>query len=81
MATRILSGMVFIPSGGTREGSVDISFDPFALTTASNTAFELRRRREVGPRGRFKKKPAFVVGTRQFGILTIAGDVLSHEHR
>jgi hypothetical protein len=74
MTLRILSGMVFIPRGGTQSGSVEISFEPFALANSSNTAFELRKRRRIGPGGRFAAIPASIVGARQFGILTILGD-------
>jgi hypothetical protein len=73
MALRILSGMIFIPRGGTRSGSVTVGFLPFALTAASNNTFELRRQREIGPKERFKARPAFVVGARQFGIVSILG--------
>jgi hypothetical protein len=69
MALRILSGMVYIPRGGTRSGSVVIGFDPLALTSSSDPVYELRKRIEVGPRGRFKAKPASIVATRQFGLL------------
>ena len=31
MALRILSGMIFIPNGGTAEGSVEVSFNPFQM--------------------------------------------------
>jgi hypothetical protein len=72
MTLRILSGMVFIPRGGTRSGSVEISFEPFALANSSNAAFELRKRRRIGPGGRFA--PASIVAPRQFGILTVLGD-------
>lgn len=74
MTLRILSGMVFIPSSGTRSGSVEISFEPFALASSSNAAFELRKRRRIGPGGRFAATPASIVAPRQFGILTVLGD-------
>jgi hypothetical protein len=73
MALRILSGMIFIPRCGTRSGSVTVGFLPFALTAASNNTFELRRQREIGPKERFRARPAFVVGARQFGIVSIVG--------
>jgi len=69
MALRILSGMIFIPRGGSIRGSVEISFNPFELTDASNSAFELRKRREIGPRGRFVQRPASMVAARQFALL------------
>ena len=71
MAMRILSGMVYIPNGGTRSGNVEISFNPFALANTSNPAFELRKRTEVGASGRFTGKPASIVAPRQFGLLEI----------
>ena len=69
MALRILSGMIFIPRGGSIRGSVEISFNPFELTDASNSAFELRKRREIGPRERFVQRPASIVAARQFALL------------
>ena len=71
MALRILSGMVFIPNGGTRSGTVEISFTPFALANTSNPVFELRKRSEVGASGRFTAKPASIVAPRQFGLLEV----------
>jgi hypothetical protein len=68
MALRILSGMIFVPNGGSRTGSVDITFSPFALSSASNAAIELRKRREIGPDGRFKETPASMVAARQFAL-------------
>jgi hypothetical protein len=81
MALRILSGMIFIPRGGTKSGSVEISFNPFALTVASNSAFELRKRREIGPRERFVRRPASIVAARQFDIVTILGDAGNYRGR
>ena len=52
MALRILSGMIFVPNGGTAQGSVVISFKPFQLAARSNPAFELRKEQEIGPRER-----------------------------
>ena len=46
MALRILSGMIFIPNGGTAEGSVEVSFNPFQISASSNPAFELRKETE-----------------------------------
>ena len=74
MALRILSGMVFIPRGGTQQGSVVISFNPFDLTNASNARFELRKKREIGPAERFIRSPASMVAVRQFDIVPIASD-------
>jgi hypothetical protein len=73
MALRILSGMIFVPRGGTRQGSVEVTFNPFELANASNEAFELRKRREIGPSGRFVESPASIVAARQFDVLTGAG--------
>jgi hypothetical protein len=73
MALKILSGMIFIPRGGTRQGSVEINFNPFELANASNAAFELRKRREIGANGRFVESPASIVAARQFDVLTGAG--------
>jgi hypothetical protein len=73
MALRILSGLIFIPRGGTRRGTVTITFDPFVLSAASNPLFELRKEREIGPSGRFSKRPATIVAARQFDILTGTG--------
>ena len=69
MALRILSGLVFIPRGGTRTGNVVISFDPFELSTASSNGIELRKRRQIGPAGRFTRRPASIVAARQFAHL------------
>jgi len=69
MALRVLSGMVFIPRGGIPQGNVVISFDPFELSTASNSAFELRKIRRIGPAGRFIRRPASIVAVRQFSFL------------
>ncbi len=69
MALRILSGMIFIPRGGSIRGSVDISFDPFDLAGASDALFELRKKREIGPHGRFVKTPASMVAARQFALM------------
>ena len=74
MAIRVLSGMIFIPNGGSRRGNVTISFNPFALANASNALFELRKRTEVGPSGRFIRRPASIVAARQFDIVPIGGD-------
>jgi hypothetical protein len=74
MALRILSGMIFIPNGGTAEGSVEISFNPFQLSASSNAAFELRKEAEIGPRERFIRRPASIVAARQFDIVPIAND-------
>jgi hypothetical protein len=74
MALRVLSGMIFIPRGGSRRGSVEISFNPFALANASNALFELRKRKEIGPSGRFIRSPASIVAVRQFDIVPIGGD-------
>ena len=74
MALRVLSGMIFIPNGGSRRGSVEISFNPFALANASNAAFELRKRKEIGPSGRFIRSPASIVAARQFDIVPIGSD-------
>ena len=74
MAIRVLSGMIFIPNGGSRQGNVTISFNPFALANASNALFELRKRTEVGPTGRFIRRPASIVAARQFDIVPIGRD-------
>jgi hypothetical protein len=74
MALRILSGLIFIPRGGSGRGSVEISFDPFELANASNDLFELRKKREVGPAGRYFRSPASIIAARQFAITPIFGD-------
>jgi hypothetical protein len=74
MALRILSGMIFVPHGGAARGSVEISFNPFQLIARSNPEFELRKEREIGPRGRFIRRPASIVAARQFDIVPIAND-------
>ena len=74
MAIRVLSGIIFIPNGGSRRGNVTISFNPFALANASNALFELRKRTEVGPSGLLHKRPASIVAARQFDIVPIGGD-------
>jgi hypothetical protein len=74
MALRILSGMIFIPGGGTARGSVEISFNPFQLSSSSNPAFELRKEQEIGPRGRFLRRPVSMVAARQFAIMTISSN-------
>ena len=43
MALRVLSGIIFIPNGGSRRGNVEISFNPFALANASNAGFEFEK--------------------------------------
>jgi len=74
MAIRVLSGIIFIPNGGSRRGNVTISFNPFALANTSNARFELRKRTEVGPSGRFIRRPASIVAARQFDIVPIGSD-------
>jgi hypothetical protein len=72
MALRILSGMIFIPRGGTARGSVTISFDPFQITNRSSPIIELRKEQEIGPRGRFRRRPVSMVAARQFAIFTLS---------
>jgi hypothetical protein len=74
MALRVLSGMIFIPNGGSRRGSITISFNPFAVANASYALFELRKRTEVGPTGRFIRRPASIVAARQFDIIPVGQD-------
>ena len=74
MALRILSGMIFIPNGGTAEGSVEVSFNPFQISVSGNPAFELRKETEIGPRERFVRRPCSIVAARQFDIVPIAND-------
>ena len=74
MALRILSGMIFIPRGGTARGSVAISFNPFQLTNSSNPGFELRKEQEIGPRERFVRRPVSMVAARQFAIMMISSN-------
>ena len=69
-----LSGMIFIPNGGTAEGSVEVSFNPFQISVSSNPAFELRKETEIGPRERFVRRPCSIVAARQFDIVPIAND-------
>jgi hypothetical protein len=72
MALRILSGMIFIPRGGSARGSVQISFNPFRLTNSSNPVIELRKEQEIGPRERFVRRPVSMVAARQFAIMAIS---------
>ena len=72
MALRILSGMIFIPRGGIATGTITVTFSPFAISAASDPAFELRKRRSIGPGGRFIAPPASMVAARQFGVLSPA---------
>lgn len=72
MALRILSGMIFVPNGGTARGIVVISFNPFQLSARSNPAFELRKEQEIGPRERFLRRPVTMVAARQFAILALS---------
>jgi hypothetical protein len=74
MSLRILSGMIFIPNGGMQQGSAVISFNPFALSNASNAAIELRKRREIGRAARFVRSPASMIAARQFDIIPLSND-------
>ena len=69
MSLRILSGMIFIPRGGIGTGTVTITFRPFEISAASRPEFELRKRRSIGPDGRFVARPASMVAVRQFSVL------------
>ena len=71
MPLRIISGMIKVPQGGVSAGRFNISFFPFQMTSASSTGMELRKKREIGPDGRYIKKPASIVTARQFGIVPI----------
>jgi hypothetical protein len=66
--------MIFIPSGGTAQGTVVIGFNPFQLTNSSNPVFELRKRQQIGPRERFVRRPVSMVASRQFAILNISSN-------
>jgi hypothetical protein len=66
--------MIFIPRGGLQQGSAVISFIPFDLANASNARIELRKKTEVGPTGRFVRRPASMVAVRQFDIVPVARD-------
>ena len=81
MALRILSGMIFVPRGGIGQGSVEISFNPFELASASNAAFELRKKREIGPAVRYLRAPASIVAARQFAITQLSGGDRSYRGR
>ena len=70
MALRILSGMIKVPQGGVSTGSFNISFNPFQMT-ASSAGFELRKKKEIGPKFRYIRSPASIVTARQFSILPI----------
>ena len=74
MALRILSGMIFVPRGGTARGRVVISFNPFRISASSNPAFQLRKEQEIGPRERFVRRPVSMVAARQFAILAISSN-------
>jgi hypothetical protein len=74
MSLRILSGMIFIPNGGIQQGNVVISFNPFNLANASNAAFELRKRVEIGRAARFVRRPASIIAARQFDIVPLSND-------
>jgi hypothetical protein len=69
MAIRCLSGMIKIPNGGSRTGTVEIGFLPFEMTAAPNDDFELRKRRQFGPQTRFVRTPCSIVAARQFAHL------------
>ena len=68
MALKILSGMVFVRRGGSARGNAVISFDPFDLADASDNEVELRKRRQIGPDGRYRGRPAAIVAARQFAL-------------
>jgi hypothetical protein len=68
MAIRCLSGMIKVPQGGSRVGTVTIGFLPFAFTAAPAN-FELRKRRQFGPQTRFVRVPCSIVAARQFAHL------------
>ena len=71
MALRILSGMIKVPRGGVSTGSFNIGFSPFQMTNASSAGFELRKKKEIGPNGRYIESPASIVTARQFSIVPI----------
>jgi hypothetical protein len=74
MALRILSGMIFVPRGGTARGRVVIGFNPFRLSASSNPAFELRKEQEIGPRERFVRRPVSMVAASQFAIFALSNN-------
>jgi hypothetical protein len=63
--------MIKVPQGGVSTGRFNISFFPFQMTSSSHAGFELRKKREIGPGGRYIRKPASIVTARQFGIVPI----------
>ncbi|MEX1205641.1 MAG: hypothetical protein WEB85_10355 [Dongiaceae bacterium] len=69
MAIRVLSGLVVVPRGGTRRGEAIITFDPFQLESADPPECRLRKRRSIGPTGRFVAAPASIVAARQFTLV------------
>jgi hypothetical protein len=69
MALRILSGMIFVPHGGAALCNVEIGFNPFQLIASSLPGIELRKKQEIGPSGRFIRRPASMVAARQFAIM------------
>ena len=72
MALRILSGMLFVPRGGSARGSARISFNPFRITNSSNPVIQLRKEQEIGPRERFLRRPVSIVAARQFAIFALS---------
>jgi hypothetical protein len=60
--------MVKVPRLGTRQGSFEITFNPFELANASHDGFELRKRKEIGPGFRYDRSPASIVTPRQFTV-------------